>query len=211
MYIKIKSMMESNTQKAYSLVLGQCTDLLQSKLKQQYQWDHISSKQDTINILEIIKTVKFRFKYQKFLSLTLCKSKANIYAFRQDGMTNKDYLQGFNNLVDAATVYTRSLNDQAIFDITTKLKHPGVEYSTINTDQNKAVKTASCDLYLATIFIKQSYRPWYDNLSEEPENLSTKGDDDFPDNLVSSYHLISEYKNWQPRGSPPDPSGVAFS
>ena len=36
-YIKRKTMLDDNVQKAYSLVLGQCTDLLQSKLKQQAQ------------------------------------------------------------------------------------------------------------------------------------------------------------------------------
>ena len=34
-YIKRKGILDNNIKKAYSLVLGQCTDLLQSKLKQQ--------------------------------------------------------------------------------------------------------------------------------------------------------------------------------
>ena len=41
-YIKRKTMLQDNIQKAYSLILGQCTDLLQSKLKQQAQWATIS-------------------------------------------------------------------------------------------------------------------------------------------------------------------------
>ena len=36
-YIKRKAMLNDNIQKTYSLVIGQCTDLLQSKLKQQAQ------------------------------------------------------------------------------------------------------------------------------------------------------------------------------
>ena len=41
-YIKRKSVLEDNIQKAYLLVLGQCTNLLQSKLKQQSSWAQVS-------------------------------------------------------------------------------------------------------------------------------------------------------------------------
>ena len=50
----------------------------------------------------------------------------------------------------------------------------------------------------------------YGKLTEEPENSFIKGNDDYPDKLVSSYHMISEYKNWQPWGSTPYSSGVSF-
>ena len=39
-YIKRDAILDDNIQKAYSLVLGQCIDLLQSKLKQQQNWAH---------------------------------------------------------------------------------------------------------------------------------------------------------------------------
>jgi hypothetical protein len=42
-YVKLGSILEHNVQKAYSLILGQSTDLLQSKLKQQSQWATIST------------------------------------------------------------------------------------------------------------------------------------------------------------------------
>ena len=61
------------------------------------------------------------------------------------------------------------------------------------------------------MFIFQSDRCRYGKLSEELENSFTKGNDDYPDNLVSAYHLINEYKNWQPRSAIPDSTGVAFA
>jgi len=45
-YIKRCAILDDNVQKAYSLILGQCTDLLQSKLKQQKQWLLTSLDQD---------------------------------------------------------------------------------------------------------------------------------------------------------------------
>jgi hypothetical protein len=70
-YIKRKLMLDDNVQKAYSLVLGQCTDLSQSKLKQQAQWAATSQDQDVIALTNLIKTITFRFEDQKFLLLAL--------------------------------------------------------------------------------------------------------------------------------------------
>ena len=70
-YIKRKSMLDDNVKKAYSIVMGQCTDLLQSKLKQQANWSTISQDQDVIALISLIKTITFRFEDQKFLPLAL--------------------------------------------------------------------------------------------------------------------------------------------
>ena len=210
-YVKRKNVLDESIMKTYSLVLGQCTDLLQSKLKQQNQWEAISEKQDAIALIGLIKTITFRFEDQKFLPLALYQSKAHLYNLRQDTMTNTEYLQRFQNLVDVATAYAGQLHDQAIVDIVTERLHPSTSYDSLNADEKQVVQTASSELYLATMFLRQSDRRCYGKLSEELENAFTKGNDDYPDNLVSAYHLINEYKCWQPIGAAPEASGVAFA
>jgi hypothetical protein len=157
-YIKRKAMLEDSIQKAYSLIIGQCTDLLQGKLKQQAQWTRISEDQDAIALISLIKSITFRFEDQKFLPLALYLSKTNLYNLRQGYMTNHDYLQRFQNLVDVATAYNGQLHDQAIVDITTERLHPGSDYSTLSVAQKQVVQTASSELYLATMFIYQTDR-----------------------------------------------------
>jgi len=80
-------------QKAYSLILGQCTDLLQSKLKQQRQWLRTSLNQDAITLLAMIKAITFKFEDQKFLPLALHQAKISLYAFRQGNMSCNEYLK----------------------------------------------------------------------------------------------------------------------
>jgi hypothetical protein len=43
-HIKHKSVLDDNIQKAHSLVIGQCTNLLQSKLKQLSAWSTMSHR-----------------------------------------------------------------------------------------------------------------------------------------------------------------------
>lgn len=75
----------------------------------------------------------------------------------------------------------------------------------------RQVQTASSELSLATIFKHQSDRRRHGKLSEERENSFTQGNEDHPKDLVSAYHLINEYKSWQPWGAIPDATGVAFA
>jgi hypothetical protein len=119
-YIKRKAMLDDNIQKTYSLVIGQCTNLLQSKLKQQAQWTTISQEQVAMALISLIKTITFRFEDQKFLPLTLYLSKASLYNLLQGDMTHHEYLQRFQNLVDVTTAYNGQLHDQAIVTILTE-------------------------------------------------------------------------------------------
>ena len=211
-YIKRKSMLDDNVQKAYSLVIGQCTDLLQSKLKQQANRTTLSQEQDAIALISLIKTITFRFEDQKFLPLALYQSKANLYSLRQANMTNHEYLQRFQNLVDVATAYNGQLYDQAIINIACSRADPIIaDYSALNAAQQTVIKNAASELYLATMFIHQSDRRRYGKLSEDLENSFTKGNDDYPNNLVSAYHLINEYKCYTPKSQAPDSTGVAFA
>ncbi len=102
-YIKRKSLLDDNIQKTFSLVIGQRTDLIQSKLKQQAVWTTISQDQDAIALIGLIKTITFRFEDHKFLPLALYLSKASLYKLLEGNMANHDYLQRFQNLVDVAT------------------------------------------------------------------------------------------------------------
>jgi hypothetical protein len=86
-----------------------------------------------------------------------------------------------------------------------------IDYANLHADDQAIVQTAASELYLSTMFIFQSDRRRYGKLSEELENSFTKGNDDYPTNLVSAYHLINEYKNWTPRTMTPDVQGVAFA
>ena len=180
-------------------------------MKQQTNWAYIALTQDAIELIKLIKSITFKFEDQKFLPLALYQAKANLYNLRQGNLSNHDYLQRFNNLVDVATTYNGQLQDQAIIAVVAEMIHPGADLDLLTDEQLAIVNTAAHELYLATMFLFQSDRRRYGKLSEELENSFTKGNDDYPDNLVSAYHLINEYKNWQPRSTIPDPSGVAFA
>jgi hypothetical protein len=60
------------------------------------------------------------------------------------------------------------------------------------------------------MFIQQCDRRRFGKLVEELENDYTKGNDNYPQDLVSAYRLLSEYKNWQRYQNVPEATSVAF-
>ena len=122
-YVKRDSILDENLQKAYSLIHGQCTELLNIKLKTRANWETVSSQYDMMGLLEAIKTIIYKFEDQKYLPLYLHHSKRNLYEFRQGNLPNPDYLERFMNLVGMAESHDAKLYDQAMFKI--------AQYSTV--------------------------------------------------------------------------------
>ena len=116
-YVKRDGILDENLQKAYSLIHGQCTELLKSKLKTSENWETVSSQYDMLGLLEGIKTIIYKFEDQKYLPLSLHHAKKNFYAFCQGNLPNPDYLDRFMNLVDMAESYDAKLYDQVMFKI----------------------------------------------------------------------------------------------
>ena len=86
-----------------------------------------------------------------------------------------------------------------------------MDYDIITAPQQAIVQENAIDMYLAYDFLCQSDRKQYGRLLEELENNYTKGNSNYPTDLVTAYRMISEYKNWQPHSSVPESDGVAFA
>jgi hypothetical protein len=73
-----------------------------------------------------------------------------------------------------------------------------------------AAKEAAHELTTATMFLAQSDRRRYGKLCEDLENAYTRGNDDYPKDVVQAFKMINEYKNWQPSSQPAEVTGTAF-
>ena len=64
--LKHQTILNDNIQQAYCIILGECIDLLQAKLKQQTDWETVSTNQDGIALIKLIKNIVYWFEDQKF-------------------------------------------------------------------------------------------------------------------------------------------------
>ena len=158
-----------------------------------------------LGLLDTIKTIIYKFEVQKYLPLSLHHAKRNFYAFRQGNLPNPDYFDRFMNLVDMAESYDAKLYDQAMF----KTAQDSTVYSTtaeadIQDDKIKMIEKTAREIYLACAFVINSDLRRYGRLIEELENDYTKGNDNYPCNMVKCYQLLNGYKQWNPRATLPE-------
>ena len=115
------------------------------------------------------------------------------------------------NLVDMAESYGAKLYDQVMF----KIAQDSTVYSTtaeadLQDDEIKMIETTAREIYLACAFVINSDLRRYRRLIEELENDYTKGNDNYPRNMVKAYQFLNEYKQWNPRPTLHESSGVVF-
>jgi len=114
--VKRQVTLDENNKRAYSVALGQCTELLKSKLHSSKNWERISANQDVLQLLDEIKSIVFRFEEQKFIPLAGHQAKSIFYSFCQNNLSNADYFEKFRNHVDIASSYDGELEDSAIVE-----------------------------------------------------------------------------------------------
>lgn len=210
-YIKRRAMLQENMQKAYLLILGQCTELLKAKLKQLNQWGRVSAAFDVLGLIQLIKSIVFKFDDQKFLPVSLHQVKQNFYSLHQGNASNAEYLEKFNNLVDIASSYDGEIHDTAILEYTRSKMHPGTNPGDQTDAEMALVNEAAKELCLATAFVLQCNKRRYGKLLKELENDFTKGHNNYPPDMVKAYQLLNEYKHWKPAMTAPQSEGMAFA
>ena len=185
-YMKRRSTLDENVQKSNSLVLGQCTDQIKSKLKHSNKWNAASTTYAGMILIKIVITIIFKIDEKKYSPLALHQAKANFYNIRQGRLSNAEYLEKFNNSVDIETAYNGQLHDQTITDIATETAHAGVDFDTITAAQQAIVQENANDMYLSCAFSCQSDRKLYRRLLEEFNNDFTKEKSNYPTDLVTA-------------------------
>ena len=70
-YVTCKSMLEQNTHKVYSLVLGKRTEMLKIKINHSKVGSKASTRFDVLKLINITKSIIFKFEDHKYLPLSL--------------------------------------------------------------------------------------------------------------------------------------------
>ena len=84
-----------------------------------------------LELININNSKILKFEEHKYLTLSLYQANKNIYTLCI--MSNVEYLENLNNLVDMEYAFKGKNHYQAILDIAIEVKYPGGEgYKTLN-------------------------------------------------------------------------------
>ncbi len=89
-------MLEIHRGQVYSLILGQCTELLQDKMKQDASWTTVSASYDPLELYRLIKRVVLKQTKDQYPFAMVHKQSLAMLNTKQGGLSNAQWCERFN-------------------------------------------------------------------------------------------------------------------
>jgi len=198
--------------KVYSLLLGQCTQVLVDKMKQDTDWVAISESFDPTLLFKLIEKFVLKQSDNQYATAVLIAEQLSILTFRQDDhLGNASYYDRFTTRVEVARQAGVCYYSPALLeDKATQLKLGG--YDTLAIDVKKTVIDLVEQEYLAYLFLNNSNAKLHSQLKKDVANDYSKGNTEaYPTDIHKALTLMNEYKPLK-LNTPTDPAqGTAFA
>ena len=178
----------------YSLILGQCTDIMRQKIESHDLFAGVSSVGDGLGLLKLIKGVAFQFQSQKYLPHALHEALKRYYNSAQGKFANTQaYLEQFQNVV---AVVTESGGSVAGHDgVENTIIAEGEVYREDMTEaQLTAVKEEATAQSTAMAFLLGCDRSRYGRLIDDLENVFLQNRNHYPKTVAEAYNLLTNWK-----------------
>jgi hypothetical protein len=182
--------------KVYSLLLGQCTQVLVDKMKQDMDWVTISESFDPSLLFKLIEKFVLKQSNKQYKTAVLIAEQLSILLFHQHNQVgNAVCYDCFTTRVEvtcrAGVCYysLELLEDKAA---QTKMGN----YNTLSdTDKKKVIKTIEQE-YLAYLFLHNSNGKMHSQLKKDVANNYSKGNRD--GTLMNKYKHLKRQIEWVP-------------
>ena len=213
-YVKQTTYISENIKTLYSLVWGQCTDIMRQKIEALHDFEEMSTNGDGLALLKAIKNTAFSFQSQKYFPHSLYESTRRFYMTVQGKyMTNQAYLEQFQNMIDVI-VHTGGMVGHQPGIIRAIMRERGIDPTNATTMQQMEIEKEAQNRYLAVAFMLGSDKARFGRLLENLENDYLQGQNNYPTSITAAYNLLPNWKQ-DPRNlirtSGPVSNGVLFT
>ncbi len=91
--------LEKHCGNVYALIYGQCTQILQDKMKQDKNWETVSVSYKPLELYKLIKQVIFKQTEDQYPVAALWEQLSNVANAKQGNFTNNKWYDRFNTKV----------------------------------------------------------------------------------------------------------------
>ena len=200
-YINNQQKLESECKRLYTVILGQCTSYMLAKLKALSTFKEMHTEKDPIKLLKSSKGLTFKFDSEKEYEMNLVEAIDKFYQIYQTKeMSNTQFLDKFNNLVDVIEHYGGSVGIHNNITNSILAKHTDGVFDSVNwklayTDaQVQQATEEGKERILARMFLNRIDRSRYGAMLVKLHNDYVTGRRDiYPNSRISAFALIN---NW---------------
>lgn len=195
-----RNILKQNLTKLYGVVIGQCTQSLQAEVAGDDNCAIKSRKYDSVWLLKKLKNLSAGFNKSVSPFQSLVNSLVGFYTLRQYREESiEDYRQRFEAAWNTVSMNKGSLHSHPVFN-----KHIQSLDSNM-TDKDINNKLAS------VFFITFSDPNRFGTLWQQLSNAILLGRDEYPENLVGAYDLLSHFQTTNKQSGPRLPANVTFT
>ncbi|CAB9514293.1 expressed unknown protein [Seminavis robusta] len=190
-FVKGRDKLKENRQNAFSLIWGQCSDNIRTKVKSSTSFDKLSAEADVIGLLQGVRTVMLQFQTRKYQPLAILESKRRVINFRQGKLTVGEYYRLFKQKVEATE------HNGGSFGYETTLIQAALPTGTTIDSATAAEMAAAVaivrDRTLSVMFLSGADEERYADLSIDLENDYTRGENNYSKTLDDAYARLDAY------------------
>jgi hypothetical protein len=201
------STLETHQGQAYSLILGQCTQLLQDKMKQDASWTTVSASYDPLELYRLIERVVHKQTKNQYPFAAVHEQSLAVLNNKQGGLSNTQWHKRFNTWHVIARSVGVELGHKVLWKYCGQSKH-STSYDALGTTDQAAMRQAAEDGYLTYILLVNSGGQ-HRHLRKELQNNFTKGSNKYPENCSQTLLFLGRYSKSAPADSASQ--GTAFA
>ncbi len=138
------STLETHRKEWYSLILGQCTKLLQDKMKQDVSWTTFSTSYDPLELYRLIEGVVLKQTEDQYPFAVVHKQSLAVLNTKQGGLSNTQWYKRFNTRHNVARSVGVELGRKVLWKYCAQSKH-SMSYNALGTANQAAMRQAPED------------------------------------------------------------------
>jgi hypothetical protein len=191
-YRERKTRLEKQRGQAFSMIKGQCMQVLLDKMKHDTDWTLASVSYDPLTLYKLIEKTVLAQTEDQYPYATVYEQECTLYSFNQNSLTNKQWYERFNTRIDVGGAIGVTRQHQVLLEHVASEETPPILFAAMNAAQQKATREKAEERYLSYVFLRQSGKQ-HNKLKVDLQNDFTTGDDRYPKNRQSTLHLLDKY------------------
>jgi hypothetical protein len=184
-----------NRQKAFAIIIGQCTQRLQDKMHDDPQWDTVNKGQKPLELYSLIERVVMKQTGDEYQPTNLVDNLLAVLLLKQpNNMSNAQWYEKFNTRVDVAeSVGVEFDVFKSMWDYCIENRGWN-EYDTLTTDEQKQIRAESKERLFAYLLIKNSSSTsTHDTVRNNLQEAFIAKRDEYPTTRSDAIGLLNKY------------------
>ena len=175
----------------FALIFGQCTQLLQDKLKQEKNWAAVSASYKPLELYKLIESVVLKQTEDQYPVAAVWDQYCQVFNAKQGNNTNTEWYERFSTRVEVAeSVGCVFANDKTL-DYCANLEHKK-SFAVLGPMEQAAIKVLARERFMAFGLLKTAGSS-HDKIKSDLSDDFTKGSDNYPVTPVQTLLLLDKY------------------